>query len=62
MIAILVMMYMFLKYVLEMGKEDLLKFMLALSLVNLLPAVIYFIYTLMYGGFNPMVLLLMAVV
>lgn len=61
MIAILVSMYIFLKYVLEMNKEEVFKFMLALSFVNLIPVIIYSIYTMFYGGFNLGLLVLMTV-
>jgi hypothetical protein len=62
MITILIIMYMFLNYVLEMEKEELYKFMIVLSVVNIIPAVIYLLYTILFGGLNGIVLLLMAVI
>ena len=62
MIAILVIMYALLNYFLEMEKEELFKFMIVLCVVNLIPVIIYIVYTLVFGGFNGVVLLLMAII
>jgi hypothetical protein len=62
MIALLIILYMFFTYALEMPKEDLLKIMLALIVVNLVPVIIYVIYSMLYGELNIAILIIMAIV
>jgi hypothetical protein len=62
MIAILISMYIFLKYVLDMNQEEVYKFMLAISFVNLIPLIIYTVYSVFYGDFNLGLLVIMTVV
>jgi hypothetical protein len=62
MIALLIILYMFFTYALEMPKEDLFKIMLAMVVVNLIPVFVYVIYSMLYGGLDIAVLIIMAIV
>ncbi len=62
MIAILIILYLFFVYALEMGKEDLYKIMMALIVVNLVPVIVYVIYSMLYGELDIVILIIMAVV
>ncbi len=62
MIALLIILYMFFTYALEMGKEDLFKIMMALIVVNLVPVVIYLIYSMLFGELDIVILIIMAIV
>lgn len=53
---------MFFAYALEMGKEDLYKIMMALIVVNLVPVIIYVIYSILYGELDIAILIIMAIV
>jgi hypothetical protein len=62
MIGILIIMYVILKYYVEMEPEEMFKFMIVLGLVNLFPAIIYISYTAIFGGFDGLILALMTVI
>lgn len=62
MIGILLIMFIILKYYVEMDPEEMFKFMIVLGIVNLFPAIIYISYTLLFGGFNGVILMLMTVI
>jgi hypothetical protein len=62
MIAILIILYMFFAYALEMGKEDLYRIMMALIVVNLVPVFVYVIYSMLYGELDIVILIIMTVV
>jgi hypothetical protein len=62
MIGIIVIMYIILKYYVEMEPEEMFRFMIILGIVNLFPAIIYISYTLLFGGFDGVILMLMTVI
>ena len=62
MILLIIMLYLVLKYIFELDREDLYKIMIMFCLVNIAPVAIYALYSLIFGGFNVNILLLMTVV
>ena len=62
MIGILLIMYIILKYYIEMEGEEMYKLMIILGVVNLFPVLIYISYTLLFGGFDGVILILMTVI
>jgi hypothetical protein len=62
MIALLIILYMFFSYALEMAKEDLFKIMLALIVVNLVPVIVYVIYSMLYGELDIAILIIMTII
>jgi hypothetical protein len=62
MIGILIIMYVFLNYYIEMEREEMFKFMIVLSFVNVTPVLIYMLYTMIYGGLDFVILMLMTAI
>jgi hypothetical protein len=62
MIGILLIMYVILKYYVEMEGEEMYKLMIILGVVNLFPVMIYIGYTFIFGGFDGIILMLMTVI
>jgi hypothetical protein len=62
MIGILIIMYIFLKYYIEMEPEELFKFMIVLSFVNVTPVLIYLLYSMLFGGIDFVILMLMTAI
>ena len=62
MIGILLIMYIILKYYIEMEGEEMYKLMIILGIVNLFPAIIYIGYTFVFGGFDGLILMLMTMI
>lgn len=62
MIGILIIMYIFLNYYIEMEREEMFKFMIILSMVNVIPVLIYMLYSMIYGGLDFLVLMLMTAI
>jgi hypothetical protein len=62
MLGILIILYIFLNYYIEMEREEMFKFMIVLSMVNIIPVLIYMLYTMIFGGIDFMILLLMTAI
>ena len=62
MIGILIIMYIFLNYYLEMEREEMFKFMIVLSMVNIVPVLIYMLYSMIFGGLDFVILMLMTAI
>jgi hypothetical protein len=60
MIITILILYIFLKYHLDFEEEDLYRYMMILSVVNLIPTVIYTMISFSLGNLNHIILLLMA--
>lgn len=62
MIATLIIIYIILKYIVNMEKELLYKIMLIVCLVNIIPTIIYTIYALSFGEVNYAIIFLMTLI
>ncbi len=62
MIGILIIMYIFLNYYIEMEHEEMFKFMIVLSMVNIVPVLIYMLYSMIFGGLDFVILMLMTAI
>ena len=62
MLAVLIIMYVFLRYYLDMEDEQLYKYMIVLSIVNIIPILIYTTVSFYTGTTDAFVLLLMAMI
>ncbi len=62
MIGILIIMYIFLNYYIEMEREEMFKFMIVLSMVNIVPVLIYMLYSMIFGGLDFVILMLMTAI
>ncbi len=62
MIGILIIMYIFLNYYIEMEREEMFKFMIVLSMVNVVPVLIYMLYSMIFGGLDFVILMLMTAI
>lgn len=62
MIGILIILYIFLKYYIEMEPEEMFKLMIVLSFVNITPVLIYMMYSVVFGSIDFMILMLMAAI
>ncbi len=62
MIALIILIYLVLRYIFEVDRENLFKIMILVCLVNLAPLLIYAIFSIIYGGFNVTLLVWMTIV
>ena len=60
MILTIIVLYMFLKFLLDMEEEELYKYMVILCVVNLIPTIIYTAVSLSLGNLDHVILLVMA--
>ena len=60
MILTIIILYMFLKFLLDMEEEELYKYMVILCVVNLIPTIIYTAVSLSLGNLDHVILLVMA--
>ena len=60
MILTIIVLYMFLKFLLDMEEEELYKYMVILCVVNLIPTMIYISVSLSLGNMDHIILLIMA--
>ena len=60
MILTIIVLYMFLKFLLDMEEEELYKYMVILCVVNLIPTMIYTAVSLSLGNMDHIILLIMA--
>ncbi len=62
MILTIILLYIFLKFYLDIGEEELYKYIIILSVVNLIPTAIYTALSLSLGNLDNIILLIMALV
>ncbi len=60
MLLTIILLYIFLKFYLDIGEEELYKYIIILSVVNLIPTAIYTALSLSLGNLDNIILLIMA--